>query len=594
MSISSPAITSGTKAAISLACVLSFLLLLIFLCYFFIYRPRVRRNNTESSQVQREKEAEAGIAGVLNISADARALARRDSGGTSFGFAGFRLGTRSQRTNSVDVDIDSYGSWRSFKRGARRTRIGRHSQWDTYTVDLPSLSSNASQPSFRNQRERFPSQSSLRPPRSPKSSFGNRSAHARLGGGAHLFSNWGMQDDDENDNASAKIGDVDYCPAVESTLSPRTSVAHFLTGIMTPLRSLDGEEHGIQSQLNSHTRSPENLYLNIQEGSPFRVDFVGIGGSRDNGSGTENSPLPQVHSQMESVRPEEQRQEQLQDSRSERPRRISQVKFDTSGPPPPYPKLSFLDFGSSISNDASSSSQRSEREKSRWSATTAPSQAPSAPNTESSSASNSIQFDLPPIPPSPLLMQRSSSFSFPVSIPHSPHHLQVPSISRSSRRHSSGPITGQLPLLSVPSSACYPESPSASPTDSVPVSVSDILFRHMNTSDGVSHRTSEGSQLPPHPPLPHSNESSPEPQPTSLIVQKLLGLSARHDQSSSGQNLIPEPPAVAPREPEPETSTPFMQRVLGFGAIALNPRHRNPSRTSTSSPKSSKLEEARK
>lgn len=569
-----------------MACVLSFLLILIVLCYFFVYRSRIRRNNAKSLHHRHEKAAEAGIS-VLDISAETRALARRGSGGTSFGFAGFRFGRGSQHTKSIG--IDSYDSWRSFKGVARRTRIDRHSQWDTFTIDLPSISPMASQRSFRqqpNRRDRFPS--GLRPPRLPKSSYNNRSAHARLGTGVLLLNNWGVQDDGENDTDSAEIGETDYRHAVEFSLSPRTSVAHFLSGIKTSVQSnSDVEERGVQSRPESNTHPPQKLYLNVQEGGPFKIDFVGIGGSRDSGTG--RFPLPQEHPQREAARQSPERLRELQDGRA---RRISQVKFDTGGPP--YPKLSFLDFGSSVSSDASSSSQRSEREKSRWSATT-PSQTPSVPDTESS-ALNSINFDVPPIPPSPIAIQQSSSFSLPVSMPHSLHHLQVPtSLSRSSRRHSNRPITGQLSLLSVPSSYYYPESRSASPTDSVPVSVSDIHFRHLSTSDEGSHRTSAGSQLPPHPPLP-CNESPPELPSTSLIVQKLFRLNTSTSMSPMHTHM-PNQNTTTNSIPEPGASAPFMQRVLGFGAVALNPRHnRTPSHDvlpSSPSPKSSSSEKSR-
>lgn len=605
------ATTGGTKAAIALACVLALLFVLIFLCYFFVYRPRVRRNRNESFIRRREKEAEAGVGGVLDISVEARDLAaRRGSAGTSFGFAGRKFGMGAQPEKSIDIDIDSCGSWSSLKGASRKPRIDRHSQWDTYTIDLPSIPPNASQRSFRqqsNHRDQFPSQSSLRAPRSPKSSFGTRSVHGRLASGALLLDIGAGRDNEESDRGSNKTGEIDYRGVAEFSLSPRTSVAHCFSGVKTSIRCSSSEEDAAQS---SNVRS-QDLHLSIQEGSPFRVDFNGIGGSSENDSGTGRSPLSQVYPHTDAIDQQEQTQEPLQEpQQSGRVRQISQVKFDPgASDPPPYSKISFLDFGSSISNDASSSSHRSEPEKSRWSTTTGPSQAPSLPSTEPPSASHSTNFEVPPIPPSPQVTSpRPSSFPFPVSMPNSPHHLQVPNFSRNIRRHSSGPSTRQLPLLTIPPSGHRYVAPrSASPTDSVPMSVSDIHFRHISTSESGSYRTSEGSQLlRPYPPLPRSQE----PLPTPFIVQKLLGmntsglLNPRPGPSSSRDmtpTSIPGSSTPARREPDSGQSTPFMQRVFGLSATVLSPRHNRSasqdvltSSSKSSSPKSSSSEQSRR
>jgi hypothetical protein len=226
-----------------------------------------------------------------------------------------------------------------------------------------------------------------------------------------------------------------------------------------------------------------------------------------------------------------------------------------------------------------------------------------------------------PIPPSSSqqdVIQRPSSSPFPVSMPNSSHHFQVPNFPRNTRRHSSGSSTRQLPSLSFPPSTTTaqlnPASPSASPTNSLQMSVSDIHFRRMGTSEGGSLRTSAGSQaLPPHPPLPRGEEYPPELPPTPFIVQKLLGMNtsgrqtpSRYDCPSSSRNnttqtsILGSSSSVHP-EPEPESSTPFMQRVLGFGAAALSPRHnRNASQDvlksslKSSSPKSSSSERSRR
>ncbi|KAI0949030.1 hypothetical protein AcW1_008745 [Taiwanofungus camphoratus] len=108
-----------------------------------------------------------------------------------------------------------------------------------------------------------------------------------------------------------------------------------------------------------------------------------------------------------------------------------------------------------------------------------------------------------------------------------------------------------VPPVTLPSSASDPGLLSSgalpSPTDSIPLTVSDIHFRHSAHSSSShmseSRRTSaarmSGSHRPPHPPLPGAGSSSAPPSPTApiharegsqvvrpYIVQKLMGISS--------------------------------------------------------------------
>ncbi|KAI0305489.1 hypothetical protein B0F90DRAFT_1698461 [Multifurca ochricompacta] len=81
----------------------------------------------------------------------------------------------------------------------------------------------------------------------------------------------------------------------------------------------------------------------------------------------------------------------------------------------------------------------------------------------------------------------------------------------------------------------HPRNSSAvSPTESVPVTVSDIHFRHSSDDEPgepESRRTSAGvgDHPPPHPPLPQRSYASP------FIMQKLFGVPASPPESAGGQ-----------------------------------------------------------
>ncbi|KAJ7772692.1 hypothetical protein DFH07DRAFT_170627 [Mycena maculata] len=138
--------------------------------------------------------------------------------------------------------------------------------------------------------------------------------------------------------------------------------------------------------------------------------------------------------------------------------------------------------------------------KSRWSNTTAPS---SDIQIEGSGASS-----------------RSSNFPFPVSLPPSPHHpegtfMHAPSSFATNLELPGQP--GHRSSLNAHPTDLVSEN-ATSPTDSVPMSISDIHFQHTDSGSG---RHSSGG-LPTHPPLPPAPSQGEE---TPYIVQRVVGMS---------------------------------------------------------------------
>src|SRR5882724_2967616 len=99
--------TRGTKAAIGLACVLTFILLGLVFGYFLVYRPRSRRRTHEMrAQRSSDKEVEAG-GGILDIGAESEDKATKPSStGTSIRFAGLPFGLGSQQSKPDIIPID--------------------------------------------------------------------------------------------------------------------------------------------------------------------------------------------------------------------------------------------------------------------------------------------------------------------------------------------------------------------------------------------------------------------------------------------------------------------------------------------------------
>ena len=616
-------------AAIALAIILSSLLICLLLVYIFIYRPRKRRKMlAQRSQRRLEKEAEAG-ASVLDISTEGRDAAERR---TSFRFAGFRFGKGSPGSNYEDVEISSNRSWDSSK---RRTR-DPHSQWESFTVDLPPISYGGSWPhsyAHPSHLEGAVIPLSSRISRSPCSLRGSQPFPVRLESGALLSNDSHGQEG--NYNAKTKsIHSIDssYGGAVEMFLSPRTSEAVFIpTGSPPKDIAVDVEDDvGKSVPLASGRNSRDSPFLDVAAGSPFKVDFAGVDVSRRSSAKTKRMS---ALSQTERIQPEqpasksEPPREQREDPRSSK--RLSQVKFESDALP--VSRFSFLDFSSSTpsSSEVSKASSRSSKRTDVDKSAATSSQIVSVPRPERISNPRSVSFDVPSSASSSSLSQpQSSSFPYPTTLhvipPSSQQHLlQVPSSSNppqrtDSRRLSTGPM-GPRPLSTTRNTpavtaALFPSSGNnsldsdsvPSPTGSLPMTVSDIYFRTVDSSsEPASRRTSLGSPLSPHPPLPGtvtmSGAPTPVPNPLTLppkIVQKLLGMNQPSGSllaggSSGGgatsgpgysQSLSHDDIHSRPAVPRTESSTsvvasgstpstPFMQRMLEIGSAVLTPRY---------------------
>ncbi|KAJ8518581.1 hypothetical protein ONZ45_g4358 [Pleurotus djamor] len=329
----------------------------------------------------------------------------------------------------------------------------------------------------------------------------------------------------------------------------------------------------------------------VGETSPFRVDFshaLGSGGKDevghvkfgDSDHRRRSTPNPQTSPPVASS------------SKSKQIRalpRIPSLRQKASfrlTPPPGVPPLSsparsdsegvisFLDFSGgstegSIITQSSSSHRKSA--KSRWSGPsmiTSLHRKPSThlPPTDEPVPSRSDAGAHHPLPNKPRpqsnthsessgkASQSSGGFPFPIDLTPSPHnplssfgrsqHVESPTpqqpgapdvpvvnvIRSSPERHQQEPIRPRHP-------SGLPGPETTSPTDSIPMSVSDLHFRHSDsesTGDSLSRRASEGSHLPPHPPLPSSAPLPPMPTSTDLAIQRLLGLTPPHSARSDG------------------------------------------------------------
>jgi len=85
-----------------------------------------------------------------------------------------------------------------------------------------------------------------------------------------------------------------------------------------------------------------------------------------------------------------------------------------------------------------------------------------------------------------------------------------------------------------------------SPTDSdLPMSVSDIHFRHSDTEDNGDSRPYSSSGLPAHPPLPPAPGQPAEEPQTPYIVQRVVGMQT--PSPSVGNFLLGTPTPTAMR-----------------------------------------------
>lgn len=233
-----------------------------------------------------------------------------------------------------------------------------------------------------------------------------------------------------------------------------------------------------------------------------------------------------------------------------------------AGPSRPSTFLSFMDFSSSSSSSSrsrslrqSASSKRSTRSSAKSRLTSTSLQVLPVPEDRRESMALSMTYAGGPTESRPSL---SPEISFqtvrlptPLSIPSGQPITSPDSVPRS------GDPSGQLP----------------SPSDSIPMTISDIHFRHSVQSSlspaSESRRTtfrSSGSHRPPHPPLPgsepttpfrpghsHSNSQSTTPRP--YIMQKLMGLPTTGPGSASNTPLAsPTVPSMIRSSQSPQSS----------------------------------------
>lgn len=207
----------------------------------------------------------------------------------------------------------------------------------------------------------------------------------------------------------------------------------------------------------------------------------------------------------------------------------------------------------------------------------APQSTPDAPSTPPGTSDigppsdNSNGYSFPSAPTTNT--QGSAPFPFSVAIPpsrHMPHPFNVISLEQSPSPTSTflSPGVANEPRARADASSDTPSGDPHSPTESVPFSVSDIYFRHSFSDSNPldSRRTSANSGLPPHPPLPHREDSDAVPPlpapPPPYIVQRVLGMTpvnvppsvrlARHQPPSSATipasrvHSTPRRPGTAP------------------------------------------------
>ncbi|KAG6919331.1 hypothetical protein DXG01_006877 [Tephrocybe rancida] len=240
---------------------------------------------------------------------------------------------------------------------------------------------------------------------------------------------------------------------------------------------------------------PRGEFLDIPPPSPFMVNFP----SNSSQKTRESSPLEATHQHAsEEGSPEE----------SSAARNLRSVFRLTppSNPPSGRWRSSFLDLGASsdTSPQAQSiapsqfSTQNAPAERSRWSSSV--SQTTGLSHSGSSNAS--IAVTSPASGP-------ISSFPYPTSLPSSPYH---PEGHISSRSGPSAPSQIDVQQLNRYPARILRLSAFGSPTDSVPISVSERRLRHSG-STGNSGNGANSSQLPPHPPLPdvHPDATTPPP-----------------------------------------------------------------------------------
>lgn len=433
---------------------------------------------------------------------------------------------------------------------------------------------------------------------------------------------------DDDADAKTLTSRQDETLAATLSLSPRTSEAPGL--FVSAVRSIAGiegavtENDGREPELSVPSR-PGSRFLEVRESSPFRVDVGAILGQlrgrqdsrRTSGSG--NSSWSRVCARLYRRAHRDDGKQSIHEDKSENPSPESvpvvMLQSGSGSEPPPSEDApasgtySFLDFASSHSSlrrkskTTTLSSAAAELGHSEvrtpWSDNTSMRMVrierdkpgdpmhsgPDAPSTVSQGSHNESPSDKSNAHSSPSAQAthttHGSSFPFPITIPpssHMPHPFNI-DYQRESEREElqslsppsppSLPVPQQAQSLSEPQHSGLPSDANspASPTESVPFSVSDVYFRHSYSdyTDIDSRRESAASTLPPHPPLPSSQPNTPPP----YIVQRVLGMSP----------VTPHSPAARlAAGPASHSSSTIAERVFRPGTSPLGSSPRGPYR----------------
>ncbi|KAG6861933.1 hypothetical protein C0995_009883 [Termitomyces sp. Mi166 len=231
---------------------------------------------------------------------------------------------------------------------------------------------------------------------------------------------------------------------------------------------------------------PENVLLDVSPSSPLRIDFPG------------NSPRADSHLEPSVTHtPGEGSSEQKQSALI--PRSVFRLTPPSNPPSTGHGRNSFLDLEASSdtscqfqsATSSGNSTPKQEVEWSRWNTSTLQTTHLSRSGTSNVSVSATSPASSP-----------TSFFPYPVSLPLSSYHPEGHLPSRFARPHSGGQADRTLAQV-------LRLSAFGSPTDSVPMSVTERRLRHSGSTGSTGGRANS-SRLLPHPPLPsgHSSTSS--------------------------------------------------------------------------------------
>ncbi|RDB16846.1 hypothetical protein Hypma_002461 [Hypsizygus marmoreus] len=306
---------------------------------------------------------------------------------------------------------------------------------------------------------------------------------------------------------------------------------------------------------------PDSAFLDIRPTSPFEVDFSGDSSQRQgeaSGAGEKSDKVKEKASGGGSDGKEVERTDKGERSvqqgerspeKEKGPRKLRSVFRLTPPSNPPSishgharkGSASFLDFSSSSDTSNRTQSVATSQFSGRWPSSSRRQGQSRWSNaltqttelSRSDSSGGSIPVASPVSPPHSIF---SNTFPYPVSLPPSPHHPEG---------HIHSPTPPILPRIApeqtdnTTGGGIHPLSPVGSPTDSIPMSVSELRFRHSG-STGESHTS---SHLPPHPPLPPlpsretpSELGTPGLSTPSYIVQHVLGQTSTHSGLDSGRS----------------------------------------------------------